>query len=193
MIDPKLITKDSNIHPSVQKINSLKSEIMEIEKSNNNLILAFQNLAKENLRKRADENKLSATKNYLISERDKLLILAPFDGLIGNINCKEKEFIPSQTTLVAFYESSPSSAIAYIHESLSVGINIGDSLIITSTLRPGRDLGGIIMGKGHRIVEIPERLRKIAEYKMYGMEVYIRLSAPNDLLQKEMIRIQTLQ
>jgi hypothetical protein len=44
-----------------------------------------------------------------------------------------------------------------------------------------------VIGMGHRIVEIPERLRKIPEIKTYGREVLIQIPSDNKFLQKEKV------
>jgi hypothetical protein len=49
---------------------------------------------------------------------------------------------------------------------------------------------GVISGLGHRIIEIPERLRKIPELRTYGREVLIEIPNNNHFLQKEKVLLQ---
>ncbi|MEO6130492.1 MAG: hypothetical protein ABIQ02_01500 [Saprospiraceae bacterium] len=125
-------------------------------------------------------------------KRDHLQLCAPSDGLVGTIHCRVGENIPGFNVLISFYEANPNTVIAYLHESLSTQISIGDSLNVTSTLHPTETYKGKISGLGHRIVEIPERLRKIPEIKTYGREVLIEIPTSNNFLQKEKVVLQRL-
>jgi multidrug resistance efflux pump len=177
------------IHPIQEKINSLKKEIDNTESSSNKIIDAY-NLLLQKMRSTDVEAKTYLTsKDYIIEERNKLKILAPFDGLIGNINVKGSEFVQAFTPLLSFYEKSPGNVVGYVHESLSLKINTGDSVILHSQ----HIAKGVVSGKGHRIIEIPERLRKIPEYKTYGMEVFIQIPRNNIFLQKETVSISPLK
>ena len=55
-------------------------------------------------------------KKFLDSKQNKLRILAPADGLIGTIHCKEGENLSTYTTMISFYEQSPNVVVAYVHE-----------------------------------------------------------------------------
>lgn len=123
-------------------------------------------------------------------ERERLQIYAPSDGLVGSIHCRVGENIPEFNPLISFYEQSPNTVIAYLHESLSMQIKVGDSLSVTSTLHPDESCVGRVSGLGHRIIEIPERLRKIPEIKTYGREVLIEIPSSNNFLQKEKVILQ---
>lgn len=193
-IDPILKNdKEPVRHPSHDKIEQLKKEIETEEGNTISLVIAYEGQLKKLKNATAEIGKLVLNKNYLVKEKDKLKILAPLDGLIGNINCKSGEYISSENTLISFYEQYPTAAIGFVHESLSLKVNIGDSLLLSSTLHPDQSIKGMITGKGHRIVEIPERMRKVPDYKTYGMEVYVSIDSKNNFLQKEMVRISTLK
>ena len=119
-------------------------------------------------------------------------IRAPFDGLVGNINCKEAEHIPSFRTLLIYYEPNPTLVKGYIHEDLIMRINTGDKLTIRSTKDPETSSIGMVTGLGSRIVEIPTRLRRIPEMKTYGREVLISVPSDNSFIQKEKVIIEYL-
>ena len=136
---------------------------------------------------RVQSDKLQKDLSLYHQEEERLKVYAPSDGLVGYVHCKEGEHISAFTTLISFYEQSPNMVIGYIHESLSLQLHPGDSIVVSSTLRPGEQLTGVISGMGHRIVEIPERLRKIPELRTYGREVLIDIPASNPFLQKEKV------
>lgn len=194
MLSSTVETKSSNLndHPSSIKITQLQNEIKTIKSQAETIVNKYKSLINANKSQIAATNKLMIDKNHLIESKNKLYIVAPFDGLIGGINCKEKEYVTSATTLISFYESSPTSVIGFVHENMLLDVNVGDTAFIQSVLQPElKTITGTVTGKGHRIVEIPERLRKIPELKTYGMEVYITIPSDNKLLQKEMVKILT--
>ena len=110
----------------------------------------------------------------------------------GNILCKKGEHISAFNTLINFYERNPTIVKGYVHESLILEVQVGDSLRITSSLHPSQQVKGEVIGLGSRIVEIPARLRKIPDIKTYGREVLIRIPSDNPFLQKEKVMLNSL-
>jgi HlyD family secretion protein len=152
------------------EIKSLKSKRFAI---NNPLLSKIKSL----------ENELK----YFQTKKQKQTILAPSDGLVGNIHCKEGEKKNSFAPLVSFYEESPSLVTGYLHEDLLLKININDTIEVLSGSRPEIQNIGIVKTLGSRIVEIPPRLRKIKDFKTYGREIIIDIPPNNPFLQKEKV------
>ena len=125
-------------------------------------------------------------------EASRLKIYAPTDGLVGTIHVKEGENVPAFNTMISFYEKSPNVVVSYIHENMIMRIKTGDSLEVVSSIHPEERCLGKVTGLGHRIVEIPERLRKIPEIKTYGREVLVEIPPSNNFLQKEKVLLQWL-
>jgi len=119
-------------------------------------------------------------------------IRAPFNGLVGNIQCKEEEHIPSFKTLMNFYEPNPSLVKGFIHENMILKVKVGDVLTIRSTTNLDVGIEGTVSGLGSRIVEIPSRLRRMPDFKTYGREILISLPQNNTLIQKEKVVIEVL-
>ncbi len=188
-----IIESEKITHPIQEKINSLKKEVASTELSSDKIIDAYNLLLLKMKSTDVEAKTYINNKDYVIEEKNKLKIVAPFDGLIGNINVKSSEFVQAFAPLLSFYEPSPINVVGYVHESLSVKIAAGDSVLIKSIMHPSHIARGVVSGKGHRIIEIPERLRKIPEYKTYGMEVYIKVPTPNLFLQKETVSISPLK
>ncbi len=118
-----------------------------------------------------------------------IVVTAPADGLIGTISCKEEEHIPSYTTLVSFYEPHSGLIKAYVHENLTLQVKIGDDFRVAYLKDPTINYTGKVIGLGSRIVEIPARLRKIADFKTYGREVLVEITKDNSFLQKEKVSL----
>ncbi len=118
-----------------------------------------------------------------------IVVKAPTDGLVGNISCKEEEHIPSYSTLLTFYEPHSGIIEGYVHEDLTLEVEIGQQYTISSLKDEDINYRGTVIGLGSRIVEIPVRLRKIEAVKAYGREVLIEISTDNSFLQKEKVSI----
>ena len=103
------------------------------------------------------------------------------------MHCKEAENISSFKTLISFYEPNPSQVKGYLHEEMIVEVNVNDSLLVRSLNQEENKYFGVVKGLGSRIVEIPERMRRIPEIKTYGREVLIEIPLDNKLLQKEKV------
>jgi len=116
-------------------------------------------------------------------------IVAPSEGLIGNIHCKEAEHIPSYKTLISFYEPHPSLIKGFVHEDLQLKVNVGDVFLVSSLNVADQVFEGKVTGLGSRVVEIPERLRKLADIKSYGREITISIDPKNTFLQKEKVSL----
>jgi hypothetical protein len=129
---------------------------------------------------------------YFENEKNKLSIYAPSDGLIGNVQCKEGENISAFSTLMNFYKHNPTLVKGFVHESMILEVKVGDELDVSSSLHPDHKIRGEVTGLGSRIVEIPERLRKIPDFKTYGREVLIKIPAENNFLQKEKVLLNTI-
>ena len=139
----------------------------------------------------ATQQKLTSQLEYHQQTQASLTIVAPTDGIIGNISCREGENVPAFRSLLNFYEPNPTIAKGYVHEALIPEVQIGDKLLVASSLHPDHSIAGEVIGLGSRIVEIPERLRKIPDFKTYGREVLIQIPAENNLLQKEKVLANT--
>lgn len=140
----------------------------------------------------AQLGKIKSEQQFNEQEQKRLQLFAPTDGLVGSIHCKPGENISAFNTFISFYEQNPNTVVAYVHESLILEVRVGDSLEVVSSLHPTEFCQGQIIGLGHRVVEIPERLRKIPEIKTYGREILVRIPPNNQFLQKEKVVLRRL-
>lgn len=136
-------------------------------------------------------NRYAAEKEFEESQAiQSIIVTAPTDGLVGNISCKEAEHIASYTTLLSFYEPHSGIIKGYVHEDLTLEVELGQQFTISSLKDEQINYPGTVIGLGSRIVEIPSRLRKVEAFKAYGREVLIEISKENSFLQKEKVSIQ---
>lgn len=91
---------------------------------------------------------------------------------------------------MTFYEPHSGIIKGFVHEDLTLEVEIGQSFSILSLKDERINYPGKVIGLGSRIVEIPSRLRKIETVKAYGREVLIEISKENSFLQKEKVSIK---
>ena len=176
-----------------KKLESLKEKLvyeiapfdLEIKQLQNSLSVISNSAVSQ-------KEALKNEKEFYQKEQKKLKILAPSNGIVGNILCKEGENFSAFSTLVNFYESSPTIVKGYVHESLILQVEHQDTLKVNSSLHPSHFIHGQVIGLGSRIVEIPERLRKSPDIKTYGREVLISIPSTNPFLQKEKVMLNTI-
>jgi len=189
----KSITLNSNNSNNVKnpiqlKIGALKKELYY---TRNIINTEINNLKSERF---ADNNPtlskikgLEKEMEFYQTKQDKQAIIAPSDGLVGTIHCRNGEKISSFQPLISFYEESPTLVIGYIHEEHILKVNVNDTIKISSGTRSDIQNIGIVKTRGSRIVEIPPRLRKIKEFQTYGREIIIEIPPNNPFLQKEKV------
>lgn len=136
-------------------------------------------------------NRYNAEREFDESQKvQPIVVTAPTDGLVGNISCKEAEHISSYSTLMTFYEPHSGIIKGFVHEDLTLEVEIGQEFTISSLKDESINYPGTVIGLGSRIVEIPSRLRKVETVKAYGREVLIEISKENSFLQKEKVSIK---
>ncbi len=172
------------------KLQGLQEELALLSKPYDLRIRQLeQELAAPDHPLRAKIRKLKAEFANYQTREERLTITAPSDGVVGNIDCKASENVNAYATLMSFYEETPTQVKGYVIETLILEVEIGDVLTVMSTTQTGYTCEGTVTGLGSRIVEIPERLRKMPDLKTYGREVLIEIPASNRFLQKEKVVI----
>ena len=182
---------EPSYRPLEDLLESYKSEKNELNdiftikmKSLQDEIKLGQNPYSEQIKRYFAEQKFEASQKNISIE-----VKAPTDGLVGNISCKEEEHIDSYSTLLTLYEPHSGIIVGYVHEDLTLKVEMGQVYTISSLKDEEISYPGTVIGLGSRIVEIPSRLRKIETIKAYGREVLIEISKENTLLQNEKVSI----
>ena len=187
-----LETDQANYQPLQDKIKATEKEQQLVEES---YALRLKALAdQKRMGKNPYREQIARLEAELQFDEDHriqpITVTAPSDGLIGNIHCKEAEHVSSFQTLISFYEPHPQFIKGYVHENLSLKVAVGDTFMIRSTKDASIAYKGAVTGLGSRIVEIPERLRKMPDVRTYGREVSVKISPDNTFLQKEKVALE---
>ncbi len=181
--------------PLTDKITEIRKRIEDAKVTTqlkSSGLLAEINDAKNPLKIQIDrlQNELNFNQSQ---EKIQLEVLAPTDGIVGNVSCKEAEHVSSYTTLLSFYEPHTSLIKGYVHEDLTLQVSLDDNFEISSLKDPTIKFEGKVIGLGSRIVEIPPRLRKLVDFKTYGREVLVEIPKDNSFLLKEKVSLSLLK
>lgn len=177
---------------TADEVAHLEQELATVRASYGRLINRYREQLNAPSPVQSQIRQVEAKKNYAQNQKKRLSITAPFDGIIANVNVREGESIRSFTTIGSMYEPTPPLVIGYINEKHNTRLSVGDSVAVSSLYHPDKNTMGIIVAKGQRIIEIPEKFRKLVEIKTYGVEVYIRIGPGNKFLQKEVLKIRPI-
>lgn len=179
------------------KIKALRAEIellvksrVDLERINKTLVGGLnQKIFDEANNLQASISRHNSDVSFNEKKLNKLSLRSPSKALVGNIHVKEGEYVDAFETMITLYEPNPTQVKGYVHEGMSVNVEIGDEFSIRSIQDSRKVTTGTITGLGARIVEIPERLRRVPTMKMYGREVVLSISADNNFLQGEKVII----
>ena len=186
---PERNNRNTGAHIELEELRNRRTEIEQ--PITEQIKLLETQLAKVGSAERLQTERFNTEKELVNKEMAKLHVYAPTDGLIGNVHCIDGENISAFNTLISFYEPNPTLVKGFVHESLILQVELSDKLKVSSNQHPDHVVSGTVVGLGTRIVEIPERLRKIADFKTYGREVLIRIPADNPFLQKEKVTLNS--
>lgn len=123
------------------------------------------------------------------TERRRLVLIAPVDGYVDQVNIAAGAPIPAFRDMLRIYPLRPAKVIGFIHETADIPFRIGDSVGLVSGVRPDKLVRGQITAAGPKLVELPLRLRKFAEVRAWGREVIISLPPDNPYYIGERITI----
>jgi DNA uptake protein ComE-like DNA-binding protein len=193
----KAISENSNSVSSnikLQEIKTLEEAIRQVNIQTTEQTKIFDS-------QRVSNNTISASKaqqiqnqlGFIGKEKLKLVLIAPFDGFVEQVFVLENEIAPNYKDLVSINPHEPNKVIGFAHESLNIRYRLGDTVILSSSLRPNITYKAQLVGASPKLVELPFRLRKNIEIKTWGRELYINLPPKNDFFIGEKVVITVIQ
>ena len=126
----------------------------------------------------------------VLENREKnLYVFAQINGVVGNVNFKKGETAAPYAPIMTISPTTPSYIDAFIHESLRAKVEIGQTVTIVSTTDTSKTIEGRIASMGSRIVELPLRIGRMQQVKMWGREILIEIPEHNPFLLGEKVEI----
>lgn len=184
---------EKQLHPKTEYVAQLKEEAEQIKNQYDQLIGHYRRILAQPKETLTQADLLKQRQGHIAEKIQEFHVVAPYDGIVGNINVMEGEYVQAFSSLISFYETTPPVVMAFIQEQFDIKVRIGDSVLVQSVYSPSKQVEGVVAAKGHRIVEIPEKLRKIPDVKIYGVEIFIQIPHGNPFLQYEVLKVSPLK
>lgn len=127
--------------------------------------------------------------NRLEVQQRELVLVADTEGMIGQLDFVEGDPVEAYQSLIRIYSTHPNLVTSYIGEGYLGSVQLKDSVIIQSMSDESIQLKGKILNLGSRIAALPDRLKKIPEFKAWGREVQIEIPQDNNLIQGEKVKV----
>lgn len=185
---PDISASENN--PTDVKLSALEKEMAKVKDEFDAQIKHYKvmmaSLDKEDWAK----NQVKQQQEYLLENKKMFEVVAPYDGIVGHIHVQQGEYVKAYSSLVTYIEPYPSEIKGYVQEKYTVNLQIGDTVFIASPYHTEKKSFGVISAIGNRVIEIPEKFRKIPDLKLYGIEVFIHLPESNTFYQKEIVQIK---
>lgn len=128
--------------------------------------------------------------SYLENQKKNLYVFAEVDGIIGEVNFRKGEKVPSFTSLVTLSPENPSYVQGFVHESLHTKLEIGRHVSVLPLSTGNAPIEGKIVSIGSRIILMPPRLMPNPMMQAYGREVVVEIPSHNHLLLGEKVQIK---
>lgn len=126
----------------------------------------------------------------LLQEQQRQLVKkAPISAIIGMVKFKEGERVAPFDTILTLHAAAPSYIKGYIHENVYSHVAVGDSVMVRAAADSRNYIDGIVTGVGSRIIDFPERLRKMPDFIIWGREIIIKIPDDNNFLLGEKVLI----
>jgi multidrug resistance efflux pump len=192
--DPSLKKPQNALNLKQAEIAALEATLPQIEQEYTEQIrqLESQRQANQTIAT-AKVQQIQKDLDFVRLERSKLVLIAPMDGFVEQLNIAKNSLVPSYKDLIKINPRRPNKLIGFIHEAANVPFQLGDSVTLASATRKTVKTAGRIIGSSPRLVELPYRLRKFTEVRAWGREVYIQIPDTNRFLIGEKIMVNLTQ
>jgi multidrug resistance efflux pump len=185
-------TVDNNI--KLQEIKTLEEAIRQanIQTAEQRKVFDNQQVGNNNL-SAAKTKQLNEELTFIDKEKTKLVLIAPCDGFIEQVFVANGEVCDGYKDLYKINPFQPTKIIGFIHESLNMNYRLGDTVALQSFTRPDVKTKAILTSISPKLVELPYRLRRNAEIKSWGREVYVNLPVDNQFFIGEKVQLKLQQ
>ncbi len=185
-------TVDNNI--KLQEIKTLEEAIRQVNLQTTEQRKVFDN-------QQVGNNSLSESKakqlreelTFIGQEKMKLVLVAPCDGFIEQVFVANGEVCDGYKDLYKINPFQPTKIIGFIHESLNMNYRLGDTVSLQSFSRTEVKCKAVLTSISPKLVELPYRLRRNAEIKSWGREVYVNLPIENQFFIGEKVQLRLQQ
>ena len=181
---------DEGSSPMALKIKNLKEELRLCVNPIKIQIELFQTtLANSKDPVKIQVERLEKELTLLRGGNSKLNIDAQISGIIGSVNFKPGATVSPFAPILTLHTRTPSFIKGYIYEKTYADIEMDENVNVASLAIANKNITGVVVGIGARIVPYPERLRKHPDFQIWGREVLIQIPENNHFILGEKVLI----
>lgn len=136
-----------------------------------------------------DIEDLESEIEYLENQKKNLYVFSDVEGIVGAVNFRKGERVPSFTSVVTLSPRNPTYIDGFVNENLRTKLEIGKKVSVKS-ITSSSEIEGRIVSVGSRIIQIPMRLMHYPNAQVWGREVVIEIAPHNTLLLGEKVQIK---
>lgn len=155
-----------------------------------NLLVSNSDVAAQGDPLTVDIEELRAEISELEKQKRNLFVFAEVDGVVGGVNYKKGEKVPSFTPLLTLSPESPTFVEGFVHESLRTRLEVGRMVTVKPITSATAAVKGRIVSVGSRIVMMPMRLMHYPNQQVWGREVLVEIPEHSGLLMNEKVQIK---
>lgn len=191
------LLKEFAVQKDTSDVSPLQIKIQSLEQQKERHNQAQEIKVRDVLQESSTEQQLLENQIILLDrelallkdEQIKLNKYAQTDGVVKNVYVKEGEQVDSFTALLEVNPVRPTTVIAYLIGKKSIIYPIGSEVLVNSFDQQRSSVKGKVIGYGS-VSELPEILQKSTATRAYGQEVFIEVSADNQLANGEKVLIR---
>ncbi|OGQ93311.1 MAG: hypothetical protein A2284_04000 [Deltaproteobacteria bacterium RIFOXYA12_FULL_61_11] len=134
-------------------------------------------------------DKLNEELRNLETENGNLRVVAPLDGIVSTVHVKPGERLSPFAPILTFSAQTPSFIKGYVVEKQRFAVRVGQEAVIRSLGGSNSMSPASVVGVGSRIVEVPERLCRHVDLRLWGREVVLKLPRNTSFVLGEKVSI----
>jgi hypothetical protein len=138
--------------------------------------------------KEFSEKRIAAMK----ARRDKLVLTAPCDGYVSQIQCEVGEAVMQGVEILRIAKEKPRAIIAYANEGIVGELAIGKRVEVVKGSMPPQKGSSTVTYIGPAVEQMPQRLWRNPNFPQWGRPLLIEIPSDMDLIPGEMVGIKGL-
>lgn len=135
---------------------------------------------------------LEKRKEELLARREKVVLTAPCDGYVSDIQGTVGEAVMQGVEILRIAEEKPSAIIAYASEAIVGQLERGKAVEIVKDSKPEQIAHSKVIYIGPAVEQMPTRLWRNPNFPQWGRPMWIEIPLGMDLIPGEMVGVRGL-
>ena len=131
-------------------------------------------------------------KNVFLAKREKLVLTAPCDGYISQIQSEVGEAVMQGVEILRIAKEKPRAIIAYANEGIVGQLSIGKRVEVVKGSMPPQKGPSTVTYIGPAVEQMPQRLWQNPNFPQWGRPLLIEIPVDMTLIPGEMVGIKGL-